>query len=451
MTARRGAGLAGLALAGAGAAAAAAGAGLPALGAAGAGLALSQLLLLDLSPVRVPVVMLHSIAGHRPDRPPAFSIWCPPPMFEGYLRFLRRRGYRTVTLADLHEHLARGRALPPRPIVLTFDDGYLDNWVHAAPLLRRHGFTATVFVASDFVQPGESVRPTLEDVWAGRLREHELEVFGYMNRAELRALACEGTFDVQSHGRTHTWLPVADEVIDFHNPRLPMRHLRWMWWNRHPERKPYWFHEIDPEGVPWGAPVHRNALALSRPAVEPDPGLERLCVTHVAENGGRAFFERPDWRAELSALAAEHQRRHGQRPPEPRAAFLARLRGELEGSRAALEEITGQPVRFMCWPNGGTCEEAFDLLAECGYLAATLPSRARQPINRRGTNPARFGRISATSFFRGSPRVFPWVFSFAVKVERNRGNMYMELPIKAVWLYRRFVRPSGEVPAGAEP
>jgi peptidoglycan/xylan/chitin deacetylase (PgdA/CDA1 family) len=415
------------------------------------GFHLGRLVGLDTHPVRVPVVMLHSVVGFRTDRPPTFPVWCPPPMFEGYLAWMKRRGFSTITLAQLHEHLAHGAALPPKPIVLTFDDGYLDNWVYAAPLLRKHGFTATVFVPSDFVQAGEAPRPTMDDVWAGRVSEEQLEAFGYMNRGELRALAESGLIDVQSHGRSHTWLPAGEEILDFHHPETPLRQLRWMWWNRHPERKPYWFAEIDPAGVPWGAPIYRNELALAGPAVTPDPGLERLLTAHVAEHGGRAFFERSGWRDELQALTRTYRASH---PPAARredaAALRARLAAELRGSREALEAITGRPVRFMCWPNGGTCEAAFELLSESGYLAATLPSRAKQPVNRRGTDPSRIGRISATSFFRGTEKVGPWVLSFALKVERNRGVGWAELPIKAIWLYRRIVPPSGGRPIGGE-
>lgn len=419
--------------------------------AGGIGNLIGRALLLDVAPVRIPVVMLHSVAADRPDRPKAFSIWCPPAMFEGYLRWLRKRGYHTITLAALHAHLTAGAALPPRPIVLTFDDGYLDNWVYAAPLLRRYGFTGTVFVPSDFVQPGDVPRPTLDDVAAGRCREQDLEVFGYMNRAELARVAAAGVFDVQSHGRTHTWLPVSDDVIDFVHPGLSMRHLRPLWWNAFPARKPYWFQEIAADALPWGAPVYRNELALSRPAVAPDSALEGRLTAHVAARGGRAFFERAGWRETLLAEVAAHR---AERPaaarPEDAAAFRARLAGELRGSRETLEALTGRPVRFMCWPNGGTCDEAFELLGETGYLGATLPSRARQPINRRGNDPSRIGRISASSFFRGATRPWPWVMSFALKVERNRGNFYAEIPIKAIWLWRRFVRPSGAAPAGAE-
>ena len=264
-------------------------------------------------------------------------------------------------------------------------------------------------------------------------------------------VAQQGVLDVQSHGRTHTWLPYSESVIEFHHPDLKLRHLRPTWWNAFPERKPYWFQRISVDDLPWGAPVYENRLALAAPAVQPDPGLSAHLIAFTAEHGGREFFLRPDWRQQLQRQVDVYR---SEAPPsakpESQEEFRARLRWELEGSRLALEAITGKPVRFMCWPNGGTCEQAFELLNECGYWAATLPSRAKQPNNNIGTRPDRIGRISATSFFRGTTTPLPWVVSFALKVERNRGNHYMELPIKAIWLYRKFVKPGGVTPPGAE-
>jgi peptidoglycan/xylan/chitin deacetylase (PgdA/CDA1 family) len=419
---------------------------------AGVGLLLAQLLLVRTKPTRTPVVMLHSIAATRDDRPETFDIWCPPSCFEGYLRYLKRRGFETITLEQLHDHVANEAPIPDKPIVLTFDDGYLDNWVYAAPLLQKYGFTGTVFMPSDFIQPGDTPRPSLRDVWEGRTTEEELEVYGYLNEAELYELSRSGVLDVQSHGKTHTWLPISDEVVDFHHPDLRMRHLRWMWWNRHPDEKPFWFHRIAHEGVPWGAPVYRNELALSSPAVTPDPKLEEILVEHVAVNGGRAFFDRDRWRDELQAIVKAHRASGQFQPakPETDAEFRARLRDELAGSRDRLESITGRPVRFMCWPNGGVCDEAFTLLDSCGYLGATLPSRAKQPHNHLGTRADRIGRISATSYFRGDQNVFRWTLSFALKVERNRGLLHAEIPIKAIWLYRKIVPARGPKPHGAE-
>jgi peptidoglycan/xylan/chitin deacetylase (PgdA/CDA1 family) len=71
-----------------------------------------------------------------------------PADFEAHLRYLSREGYESITLDDLALHLTVGKPLPPRPIILTFDDGYADAYTHAFPLLRRHGFVGTFFLVS---------------------------------------------------------------------------------------------------------------------------------------------------------------------------------------------------------------------------------------------------------------------------------------------------------------
>lgn len=448
---RHGLGWSGLAALAAGGGTLLAGASVPGVGLLLAGALMSQALLLDLAPTKVPVVMLHSVVGDRPDRPDLFQVWCPPAHFESFLKYLARRGYHTVGLDDVAAYLREGRPLPPKPIVLTFDDGYADNWVYAAPLMARHGFRGTIFVATDFIQPADERRPTIKDVWEGRCREEELEPYGYLNRGEIRELARSGVCDIQSHGKTHTWLPVSEKVIGFHSPNPPAKHLRWMWWNRYPERKPYWFHEVSPEDIPYGAPIYENDLALAQRSVTPDPGLEKHLTEHVSKSGGPGFFERPSWRDELHAEVARYRNTS---PPvavrESADAFRARLREELTVSRSLLEELTEKPVRYMCWPNGGWSREAFEMLGECGYVGETSASRGRQHANQPGSPWNSFGRVSATSYFRSTERVWPWTLSFALKVERNRGNRYMELPIKAIWLYRRLVPASGAMPLGAQ-
>ena len=75
--------------------------------------------------------------------------------FERCLAFFARH-YSVVTLADLERAARKGMALPARPLLITFDDGWRDNVVHAEPALRRHRMKATLFVNVDAVrQPGQ--------------------------------------------------------------------------------------------------------------------------------------------------------------------------------------------------------------------------------------------------------------------------------------------------------
>src|SRR5210317_143574 len=93
----------------------------------------------------VPVLMYHSIGPRRPTW--AFAQLSESvASFEGTLAGLHADGYRTVGLSELYDHMAGRRPLEDRSVVITFDDGYLDNCVHAVPLLRRYGMQATVYV-----------------------------------------------------------------------------------------------------------------------------------------------------------------------------------------------------------------------------------------------------------------------------------------------------------------
>lgn len=104
-----------------------------------------------------------------------------PERFESHLRYLQEHGYRTVTLDDLLAFLAGGAALPARPVILTFDDGYVDNYTAAYPLLRKYGMVGHFFIISDFVNQGRA---------------------GYMTWPQIEEMAAAGQ-RIGSHSRDH--------------------------------------------------------------------------------------------------------------------------------------------------------------------------------------------------------------------------------------------------------
>jgi len=75
----------------------------------------------------------------------------PPERFASHLRALRQAGYHSISLRQLFDYLMRGQPLPPKPIIITIDDGYVDAYTNAFPLLQEYGFTASFFVITDFV------------------------------------------------------------------------------------------------------------------------------------------------------------------------------------------------------------------------------------------------------------------------------------------------------------
>jgi peptidoglycan/xylan/chitin deacetylase (PgdA/CDA1 family) len=105
--------------------------------------------------LRVPILMYHHIEQASPQADAVRrDLSVGPIKFEEQLRYLRNEGYESITLNDLALHLTTGYPLPPKPIILTFDDGYADAYTHAFPILKRLGFTGTFFLMSAPIDAG---------------------------------------------------------------------------------------------------------------------------------------------------------------------------------------------------------------------------------------------------------------------------------------------------------
>jgi peptidoglycan/xylan/chitin deacetylase (PgdA/CDA1 family) len=109
------------------------------------------------SPLRVPVLMYHEIAdiSVTPSR-----LAVSPGAFADQMAYLHDTGFTAMTAGALSAIIADGAGdLPKRPVVLTFDDGYGDFYSQALPLLKRHGFTGTLFMTTGWIgKEGEKKR-----------------------------------------------------------------------------------------------------------------------------------------------------------------------------------------------------------------------------------------------------------------------------------------------------
>ena len=105
----------------------------------------------------------------------------PPDLFREHLTVLRDTGYTPIVLDDLYAALQTGASLPERPVLLTFDDGYVDNYTNAFPLLREFGFPGTFFIMTAGPDSGNP---------------------DYMTPAQIAEMAAAG-MRMESHTRDH--------------------------------------------------------------------------------------------------------------------------------------------------------------------------------------------------------------------------------------------------------
>ena len=94
-----------------------------------------------------PILMFHRVSPRIPADPIGRELTVTPQAFGADLTWLRVHGIRAIDLAQLDDDLARG-IVPPRTVVVTFDDGYAGQARYALPLLRRVGDHATLFIVT---------------------------------------------------------------------------------------------------------------------------------------------------------------------------------------------------------------------------------------------------------------------------------------------------------------
>ena len=113
----------------------------------------------------VPILMYHEVAGPADT---ASRLAVPPDAFAEQLSHLQAEQFTVITMSTLAVAMTGDYPLPARPVVLTFDDGFADFHEVAVPLLREHGFTATVFVTTGWIQdagPSGRARPGRMLTW----------------------------------------------------------------------------------------------------------------------------------------------------------------------------------------------------------------------------------------------------------------------------------------------
>ncbi len=136
-----------------------------------------------------PILLYHHFG---PASSPAASIYYTAlEDFDAQLKALRKWGYTSISISQLVEALMYGAPLPSRPVVITFDDGNLDVYSEAFPIMQKYGFTGVVYIIAN-----------------------SLHADGYMSVDMLKVLISAG-WEVGSHSMTHPDLRLNHDRLNF--------------------------------------------------------------------------------------------------------------------------------------------------------------------------------------------------------------------------------------------
>jgi peptidoglycan/xylan/chitin deacetylase (PgdA/CDA1 family) len=136
-----------------------------------------------------PILLYHHISQF--DSPTTSTYYALPEDFETQIRALHDWGYTSISISQLVEAILHGARLPNRPVVITFDDGNLDVYTNAFPIMQKYDFTGVMYIVVN-----------------------ELHADGYMGVDQIQEMVAAG-WEVGSHSMTHAHLSDAHERLNF--------------------------------------------------------------------------------------------------------------------------------------------------------------------------------------------------------------------------------------------
>lgn len=309
----------------------------------------------------LPVLMYHYISNSRS------SIAVPPQTFEAHCASLAESGWRGIGMEEAESYFLRGKSLPRRVFLMTFDDGYLDNYVYAYPILQKYGHKATVFAVTKRLEEGARSRHTLNDVWEKRITAEQLppvdtpdihypEGFSerhdqFINWSEARLMERTGVIHVGAHTATHANVFTAPNFSSYFLPRTCGRT----------------FYYVD-SPMPWGLPNFPVAPAMQARAWLPSEALLDCVQTLVPQDKSEAyaFAQNPEQMEKLKAHIARFT-------PETLGRYETdeeqknRLYEDLSACKERLERELGRTEKTLCWPWGAASPLAQEIAKRLGF------------------------------------------------------------------------------------
>lgn len=305
--------------------------------------------------------------------------------FENFCKYLVKNNYETIFLDEWYEN--KKKSIFKKHVVLTFDDGYLDNWVYAYPILKKYNLKGTIFINPEFIDASKEIRHNLEDIWNKKAAKNQLSPLGFLNWSELQIMDNSGVMDIQSHSMSHNFYFCSDRITDIY---LNQPNYDWMAWIKEPNRKPYYPIENQQQFVSTGTPIFEFDRALGLRRYFPDDELVKYAIELYGEEENKLknksfFIEKLS--EKLKAYPGSY---------ETDQEMEKRYRYELFESKKILEEKLNKKVDFLCWPGGGYNELSLNLSIEAGYKASTFSDKRQVPTN--NNDYINIKRFAMTSF-----------------------------------------------------
>lgn len=129
--------------------------------------------------IRITPLAYHSVSEWYPKAEE--SLFVKPKTFEEQIRILKENGYSFISYKDFEDWKLKKKDIPKKSVIITFDDGYQDNFLYAFPILKKYHVKATIFVITNYVEKNDR----------------------YLNWDQIKAMYDSGLIEIGSHTHNH--------------------------------------------------------------------------------------------------------------------------------------------------------------------------------------------------------------------------------------------------------
>jgi peptidoglycan/xylan/chitin deacetylase (PgdA/CDA1 family) len=163
--------------------------------------------------VTLPILMYHHITHLQPNATPTWrTLTVTPEAFEAQVKWLADHGYHTIYFSDLVAYFRDGVPLPDKPIILTFDDGWTDDYTVAYPILRKHCMVGTFFPPVAWVNRSNGSKvitwPMIEEMSRGGMEFGSHTINHYLLNEQTAQRITEELVGSKAALEQHVVLPV---------------------------------------------------------------------------------------------------------------------------------------------------------------------------------------------------------------------------------------------------
>ncbi len=289
--------------------------------------------------------------------------------FEKQIGFLKKSGYEFIDTAGLHNCFLNPDLFKKKSVMITFDDGWTDNYIWATPILAKFAVKAVLALNTGLLDDSGTRLRTVDDFKVADSKtalhgaSYRKDFSSFLNWNELREMKRSGIWDIQAHGDSHVGCYQSLENIR----------------GFYPEKK-HWTMEYALGETPFdGAPRTKFISTLSSPKTVLSQELrEKL---RNSQNDSERFKICRDFKDPVKNLETEDE-------------FIRRVKADLSACKEKIRKNLGIEADSFFWPWGHSSALSRKIAVDCGYKMLFTTEKA--PVNRK-TSPEMIPRIPASA------------------------------------------------------